>query len=265
MTRGEMMNRLTRAYRRLTWILCIAGLNPHQFRSFVRRLPRYAREARAYQRARPGEFPIAAGNLVPILVDYDAAAGVASGHYFHQDLWAARLIHARRPARHVDIGSRVDGFVAHLLTFMPVTVLDVRPLRSEVEGLSFEQGDITRLDRFADGSIASLSSLHAVEHVGLGRYGDDIDPEGWRKAVAELTRVLQPGGRLYFSVPIGRQRVRFNADRYFNASTIVRAFAPLRLVSHAAVDDSGRLVRDPPLSAFDRAEDSCGLFEFTKD
>jgi len=203
--------------------------------------------------------------MVPILVDYDAAAGVASGHYFHQDLWAARLIHGRRPPRHVDIGSRVDGFVAHLLTFMPVTVLDVRPLESDVDGLSFEQGDITRLDRFGDDSIGSLSSLHAVEHVGLGRYGDTIDPDGWRKAVAELTRVLQPGGRLYFSVPIGRERVRFNADRFFHASRIVGAFSSLRLVSHAAVDDAGRLVENPPLGAFDHAEDACGLFEFTKD
>jgi SAM-dependent methyltransferase len=259
------MGVLSRTYRRVVWLACVAGVNPHQVRSFVRRLPRYLREARAYRRTRPAEFPLVRREMVPILVDYDAAAGVASGHYFHQDLWAARLIHARRPARHVDIGSRVDGFVAHLLTFMPVTVLDVRPLESDIDGLSFEQGDITRLDRFPADSIESLSSLHAVEHVGLGRYGDAIDPDGWRKAVAELTRVLEPGGRLYFSVPIGRERVRFNADRFFHASTIVRAFARLRLVSHAAVDDAGRLMKDPPLSAFDHAEDSCGLFEFTKD
>jgi SAM-dependent methyltransferase len=203
--------------------------------------------------------------MVPILVDYDGPAGVAKGHYFHQDLWAARLIAVRRPSRHVDIGSRIDGFVAHLLTFMPVTVIDVRSLVSTIEGLSFEQGDVTCLDRFAPDSIASLSSLHAIEHVGLGRYRDSIDPDGWRKAVGELARVLKPEGRLYFSVPIGGQRVRFNADRIFRPSTILEAFASLRLVSHATVDDAGDLRTDIPLSEFNNASNSCGLFEFTKD
>jgi SAM-dependent methyltransferase len=259
------MGRWSRKIARLVEISCSAGVNPYQCRSFFQYLPKFIGQARAYRRSNPGEFPLLRHEMVPILVDYDGAAGVATGHYFHQDLWAARLITARRPSRHVDIGSRIDGFVAHLLTVMPVTVIDVRPLASTVEGLSFEQGDVTCLGRFASDSIASLSSLHAIEHVGLGRYRDAIDPDGWRKAVGELARVLEPGGRLYFSVPIGRQRVRFNADRIFRPSTILEAFASLRLVSHAAVDDAGDLRTDLPLGAFNDADNGCGLFEFTKD
>ncbi len=59
---------------------------------------------------------------------------MAGGHYFHQDLWAAKKIFKRRPMTHVDIGSRVDGFVAHLLVFMPVTAVDIRYLDSNIEG-----------------------------------------------------------------------------------------------------------------------------------
>ena len=252
------------AVRRLIEVACVAGINPYQLLSTARRMPRFIRELRAYRRAETGEFPLDRGALKPILVDYDAQAGV-TGHYFHQDLWAARSIIARRPPRHYDIGSRIDGFVAHLLAVMPVTVIDIRPLDVEVQGLSFQQGSVVNLEGLADASIDSLSTLHAIEHVGLGRYNDPIDPDGWRTAIAELVRVLRPGGRLYFSVPIGRQRVLFNANRVFKVSTIIDAFARLRLVSFAAVDDAGRFVPAASLTAFDDANEACGLFEFTKD
>src|SRR5262249_19182135 len=143
-------------------------------------------------------------DLFPFLADYGAEAGSARGHYFHQDLWFARKIFAARPKRPVDIGARVHRFVAHLPTFMPVTVIDVRPMHSAVEGLSFLQSDATRLDNVPDDSIESLSTLHAVEHFGLGRYGDPVDPDACFSAMRSLARVLAPRGKLYFSVPVGR-------------------------------------------------------------
>jgi SAM-dependent methyltransferase len=163
----------------------------------------------------------------------------------------------------MDIGSRLDGFVAHLLVFMPVTSIDVRPLRSTVQGLSFLEEDATTLRSIADASVESISSLHAVEHFGLGRYGDPVDPEGPFKMMRSLTRVLKPGGRLYFSVPVGQERLEFNAHRVFSPRTILDAFAGLRLLSFAAVDDAGEL-RDPCTP--DQVEDAdyaCGLFELT--
>ena len=264
MLASSAMSLASRPYvRRLIEVACVAGVNPYQLLCTAKRLPRFLRERREYHRAERGEFPLASGVLKPILVDYDAQAGV-TGHYFHQDLWAARLIAARRPARHIDIGSRVDGFVAHVLTFMPVTLIDIRPLDVEVEGLSFEQGSAVALTALADDSVDSISTLHAIEHVGLGRYNDPIDPEGWKKAVAELARVLKPGGRLYFSVPVGRQRVLFNANRVFAVATIMEAFEALGLVSFSGIDDAGRFHRAPSLNAFDDADEACGLFEFTK-
>ena len=85
------------------------------------------------------------------------------------------------------------------------------------DGLRFVQGDMCRLDGFETGSVDSLSCLHTIEHVGLGRYGDPIDPEGWVVAVRELARILAPGGRLYLGTPIGRERVCFNSERVFLA------------------------------------------------
>jgi SAM-dependent methyltransferase len=199
-----------------------------------------------------------------MLGDFDAPAGSARGEYFHQDLWAARKIHAARPAGHVDVGSRIDGFISHLLVFMPVTVIDVRPLDDAVDGLTFIAADATTLDRFNDESIGSLSSLHAIEHFGLGRYGDPIDPNACFNAMRSLRRVLRPGGRLYFGVPIGRERLEFNAHRVFAPSTILRSLAPLRLLSFAAVNSEGRLTSDSNPSDWENVEYGCGLFEFTK-
>jgi hypothetical protein len=241
-----------------------AGHAPTFLRA-VRGMPAFVRDATVYWRSHDGgKFPLRVASLLPALADrYDSAG--ATGHYFHQDLWAASRIHARRPSDHVDIGSRIDGFVAHLLVFMPVTVVDIRPLKSDIARLSFIQDDATSLRSFADDSVDSLSSLHAVEHFGLGRYGDPVDPGASFRMMRGLARVLKPGGRLYFSVPVGRERLEFNAHRVFSPHTVIDAVAPLRLVSFAAVDDAGNL-RDPSSpAAFETANYACGLYEFTKD
>ncbi len=209
-------------------------------------------------------FRISLRHLFPILSERGDSAGVAEGHYFHQDLWAARKIFERRPERHVDIGSRVDGFVAHLLVFMPVTIIDIRRLDSKLPELSFVRDDATQLSQLASDSVDSLSSLHAAEHFGLGRYSDPIDPEACFKFMEALQRVLAPGGRFYFSVPVGRERVEFNAHRVFAPKTIIESFSGLQVVSFSYVGDDGNLYRDAELSDAARCEYGCGLFEFTK-
>ena len=158
----------------------------------------------------------------------------------------------------------MDGFIAHLLVFMPVTVVDVRPLTTDVTGLEFVRGDATSLDSWADDSVPSISSLHAVEHFGLGRYGDRLDPNGASRAMGALARVLAPGGQLYFSVPIGAERVEFNAQRVFAPATILQTFAEhgLQLAAFSAVDDRGFLVSSANPLSFTGAHYSCGLFEF---
>jgi SAM-dependent methyltransferase len=228
-----------------------------EFPSYVQNLARY----RARQSQSDRAFDLHIRYLYPVLGDRHAGAGVASGHYFHQDIWAARLIHARNPPRHVDVGSSIAGFIAHLLCFREVEYVDIRPLNSNVSGLNFVQGDVTALP-YETASVESLSALHVVEHIGLGRYGDVVDPDGWRKGVSELKRVLKPGGTLYFSVPVGHERLEFDAHRVFNPLTIIDAVRPLVLNRFDAVDDAGHFVphADPTAS---NGWYSCGLFEFS--
>jgi hypothetical protein len=202
--------------------------------------------------------------LRPHLAENRESAGTIDKHYFFQDLWAARLIHRQQPHNHIDIGSRIDGFIAHLLCFTCVTVIDIRSQPLEVDGLTFVQDDATELSKIDTGSLPSISSLHAIEHFGLGRYGDPVDPTAPLRAMKSLSRVLASHGRLYFSVPIGRERLEFNAHRVFAPTTVLSAFSQLHLLSFAAVTDDGRFITDIRPESLACQSYACGLFEFTK-
>jgi hypothetical protein len=229
-----------------------------------RGVPFFLRNLLAYRKVRNDEFPVTFGDLYYTSHERFAPAGSAKGHYFHQDLWAARHLYERGIRRHVDVGSRVDGFVAHVLPFCEVEYVDIRPLDVQVPGLTFKAGSIVSMP-FDTGTVASLSSLHVLEHVGLGRYGDPIDPDGYRAGAAELTRVLAPGGTLLLGTPVGRERLCFDAHRVFDPQRIVKLFEPLRLVSFALVEDGGNQVQSASLDGARTHEYACGLFVFQKD
>lgn len=192
---------------------------------------RFLRDAQKYMDMNfSGKFPLRTNELWPIYED-DQNAGGLDPHYFLQDIYMAKEVMKHRPGLHYDIGSSVGGFIAHLLAFGQKTVMiDIRPLPWEIENLTFVQSDATMLENIADESLESLSSLHAVEHFGLGRYGDPINPESWRYALQSMQRVLKKGGRLYFSVPVGgEEKVVFNAHRIFHPRTIIETMPELVL------------------------------------
>lgn len=260
MTPSARLKRLLQKVGRLQSTL--TGVSPKAVVALTE-LPKFLRDLRTYRSgAQAGAFPAQLRHLFPILTDYRDHAGSTRGHYFHQDLWVARQIFGRAPAKHIDIGSRIDGFVSHLLTFMPVTVIDVRPLPSTVKGLTFVQADSMSESSLTDEKVDSLSSLHAIEHFGLGRYGDPIDVDGWRKGISTLKKLIAPGGTVYFSVPIGRERVEFNAHRVFNPQTIISEFLPFELETFVAVDDEGNLNENCSPNEFSDAFYSCGIFVF---
>lgn len=183
-------------------------------------------------------------------------------HYFYQDVWAARNIAQTGVESHVDVASRID-FVGFLTSITHVTFIDIRPLEADLPNFTSRAGSILAMP-FADGEIASLSCLHVVEHIGLGRYGDTLDPQGTRKACKELARVLAPGGRLYFSTPIGAPRLCFNAHRIHSADMILEYFSDLTLVRLDGIDDANRYHDNIDRSLLDGANYACGLFIFTK-
>jgi len=202
-----------------------------------------------------------------ILSDYSDSAGTAKGHYFHQDLLVAQLIHNHNPQRHVDVGSRVDGFVAHVASYREIEVVDVRPLAQSVHSnIAFRQGDLMNPQDL--GLTDSLSCLHAIEHFGLGRYTDPIDPNGHTRGIDNLINLVSPGGRLYLSFPIGeRDEVHFNAHRVFHPTTILRhpgVERNMRLLRFDYVNDNGDLNLRADVNSVGNMKFGCGIYTFEK-
>jgi SAM-dependent methyltransferase len=200
-----------------------------------------------------------------MLDDRHDSAGTARGHYFLQDLWAAQRVYRFDAAEHVDVGSRVDGFVAHVASFRPVKYVDIRPMTTGVPGLTGLRGSVCELP-FADRSVRSLSCLHVIEHIGLGRYGDPVDPDGWLKGLAELQRVLAPGGQLLIGTPCGRSRVVFHAHRVFDPAQIAGALPELRLEEFSLIRDGVATAweENVPITAAKELDYGCGLFVFRR-
>ena len=183
-------------------------------------------------------------------------------HYFYQDIWAFKKIYEFRPNHHVDVGSAID-FVGFLTAITKVTFVDIRPLLATLDNFESRKGSILSLP-FEDNSLLSLSCLHVAEHIGLGRYGDPFDPLGTEKACKELSRVLAPKGKLYFSVPVGKPRLCFNAHRIHSPEQIIDYFSDLELVEFSGIDDKGRFISNADISIFKNEDYGCGLFWFKK-
>ncbi len=189
---------------------------------------RFWHSYREYKRLAPPHMQPSLDWLYPCLGD-DIGETPIEPIYFYQDAWAFERIVQRRPQAHVDVGSH-HKFLALLSKVVPVTMVDIRPLSLPLDSLQFRQGSILDLP-FEDGSVSSLSSLCVVEHIGLGRYGDPLDPHGTEKAITELKRVLASGGDLYLSVPFDDiNRIYFNAHRSFSEAYILELFGSLKVI-----------------------------------
>lgn len=186
-------------------------------------------------------------------------------HYLYHPAWAARILARTRPEKHVDVSSILD-FCAIVSAFIPVDFYDFRPARIDLSNLNTGATDLSQL-QFSDASIVSLSCLHVIEHVGLGRYGDTLDPNGDMTAIRELTRVLAPGGNLLVAVPVGRPRIQFNAHRIYDFAVFRDYFAPLELVEFALIPDDevpDGLIYDPPSELVNAQAYGCGCYWFRK-
>ncbi|OPJ60894.1 DUF268 domain-containing protein [Clostridium oryzae] len=215
------------------------------------------------------DFKIDKKNLYIFTNDISESAGYIDGHYFYQDIWAAQKILKNNPLEHYDVGSRIDGLISHLLVFRnKVNLIDIRPLNYNIDGIQFICADATNMNGIADDSIESLSSLHVIEHFGLGRYGDEIDPDACFKAIKAFQRVVKSKGKLYISVPIGKEnKVCFNAHRIFNPLTFISEFTCMELLEFSYISEGKikKVLKDEISNEINNISDySCGLFEFIK-
>lgn len=187
-------------------------------------------------------------------------------HYLFHTAWAARIVSELKPVHHIDVGSSLY-FSCLVSAFVPITFLDIRPADLSLTNLASKQASLALLP-YDDGSLYSVSCMHVIEHIGLGRYGDAFDPDGDLKAVAELKRVTALGGHLLFVVPVGGvARIQFNAHRIYTYQQVLEMFRGFQLAEFALIPDDGSLdglLRhcDPRLVEDQRY--GCGCFHFIK-
>ncbi|GIV76366.1 MAG: hypothetical protein KatS3mg050_0760 [Litorilinea sp.] len=257
-----MVRRLMQIPAGWLWLRLVVGL----FRTrdaYVRlRLVRYIRDVtwflRDFRRFRA--MPSQAFQLdrvFPCLSDRTTFTPV-DPLYFYQDCWFARKIFELKPAHHYDVGSSVRS-IGLVSQFVPITMFDIRPIPLKLDQLEFRQGSILDLP-LADNSVASISSLCVIEHIGLGRYGDPLDPQGSEKAIAELKRVVKPGGVIMVSVPVDRvNRVYFNAHRAFTRDYFLQLFQGCTLLEEKYIYGSEMVDYYDPGRGF-----GTGLYSFRK-
>jgi len=235
------------------------------FRSIIGIFP-FLRDFAKFKADYTGNFKI-----LPCLQDRYEESGFTNSEYFWQDLIVAKAIFARSPLKHVDVGSRVDGFVAHLASFREVEILDIRPLKKIIPGITFRQADLMNMLPELENYCDSFSCLHTLEHFGLGRYGDPVASDGHAKGFANMSRILKPNGIFYLSVPIGKERVEFNANRVFAPDTIVELGIKygLRLLRLQVIENgnNGMFYYTAETSSFEKLSTKkycLGIFEFIK-
>lgn len=211
------------------------------------------------------ELPVKFWDLYPRLGEATATTGF-DHHYIYHPAWAARILAKTKPSYHVDISSTLY-FSTLVSAFIPVRFYDYRPAQLELDNLTSGHADLVALP-FADNEIQSLSCMHTVEHVGLGRYGDPMDVNGDLKAIKELERVLSKGGNLLFVVPIGQSKIIFNAHRIYAYDQIIKYFSGLKLKEFSLITDSG-FEKDFIVNATKEQSDQqlygCGCFWFVKE
>ena len=226
------------------------------------------RKIRSQARISKESFPF--GNLFPCFQEKEQESGVLAEHYFYQDLHIARKIFRNNPVRHVDIGSRIDGFVAHVASFREIEVLDVRDLHLAIPNIRFTRANLAAKDFHLMDYCDSLSCLHALEHFGLGRYGDPVDYEGHLTGWEHMFRMLKKGGKFYFSVPIGDQRIEFNAHRVFSMAYLLGLIEKrYDIDSFAYINDVQEFIADAVIDDAAIRENfgcryGCGIFEMTR-
>jgi hypothetical protein len=186
-------------------------------------------------------------------------------HYIYHTAWAARKLAELRPDIHYDFSSYLY-FSTIVSSFIKVKFFDYRPAKVILTNYDSEAIDLKSIN-LPSNSVKSISCMHVIEHIGLGRYGDELDEEGDIKASSELSRILMKGGDLLFVVPIGVPSIKFNAHRIYSFQMILDLFPNLKLESWAIIrenEDNGYL-ENCPKEIFEFDTYSCGCFHFKKE
>lgn len=239
------------------------GINLLKFKKIIF-LPKFILDLIQYKRLN-GKIDY----LFPVIGENIESSGQIIPHYFYQDLIVASYIYKNKPLKHVDIGSRLDGFVSHVASFRQIEVFDIRDNKINYKNIKFNKLDLNNINKELENYTDSISCLHTIEHFGLGRYGDHIDPHGHKKGLENLTTILKKNGLLYISFPISKKtKVIFNSERILNPLDILKWSAELglSLQKFDYIDDEENIFYDINLFQLDinHLENGCGIYTFKK-
>ena len=204
--------------------------------------------------------------IFPVLGEDKKKSGRITNHYFYQDLLVASYIFKNKPTKHIDIGSRIDGFVANVASFRKIEVFDLRINKLNFKNIKFRTLNLNKINKKLYNYTDSISCLHTIEHFGLGRYGDKIDPDSYKKGFNNLIKMLKPNGLLYISFPISDKNATFfNLERRFNPKDILGWTKELVLLNFDYIDDKQRLNLNINLLNFKKnIVNGCGIYVFKK-
>lgn len=195
--------------------------------------------------------------------EYESPPGLWAAHYILHTGWAARKLAAEWPRSHHDFGSSLY-FISMVSAFVSVNFYDLRPSRLPFQDLKQLRADLTHIE-LPSGECESVSCMHVLEHVGLGRYGDRLDASGDQKAAIELARILKPGGRLLIVMPMEETpRLTFNSDRLYSHKLVLGLFPSLTLREFSLITQDGKFFEDCNPSALMGQSYACGCFDFVK-
>jgi SAM-dependent methyltransferase len=252
--------------RKLKKVLVYLGV--HKFLS-IRKIPEYITDFFKFNRLShtvgiDKKFTAKFNNIYPIFLDKTATHGF-DRHYIFHTAWAARIVKKINPEFLVDISSSLY-FSTIISAFVPVKFYDYRPADLSLSGLISKQGDLMRLP-IDDNSLDCISCMHVIEHVGLGRYGDPIDPNADFTAIQELIRVTKPGGNIIYVTPVGKSAVKFNAHRIYSFEQILERFSGCEIEEFSLIQDDeigGPIILNADPILVSKQSYACGLFHFIK-
>lgn len=183
-------------------------------------------------------------------------------HYVTQSWWGCKRIGDANVEVHYDFSSSIP-FVANLSALKKVCYHEYNPPTLSLPNIQVLSSDLLKLN-YGDASLNSISCFHVLEHIGLGRYGDILAPDGYLIAINELKRVCSIGGRIYITVPVGRDSIYVNAHRVFDADKFSRNFTGFSLVEFSCVLDDGRLLENVEVNIVNYEKYALGMFCFEK-
>jgi hypothetical protein len=247
-----ILRRLRKAFKRLQ----VLNL------TFLQEFNRFA----AMEKTTKKRFTLSTGDLHPKMKDRTNTTGYDK-HYIYHSAWAARVVRKINPEVHTDISS-ILYFSTIVSAFCKINYYDYRPALVVLDNHESKPIDLVKLS-FDDNSIQSLSCMHTLEHIGLGRYGDALDYDGDIKAINELKRVMARGGNLLIVLPIGAEsKIAFNAHRIYKHQDVLNLFFGFKLKEFALIsdnkDESG-LIYQPSEEILNRQKYGCGCYWFEKE